>query len=204
MEMLTLLDNYINKLDQAPSMEESKLENLIEEITRVVFSIEELSTLVLNYYSFWSDESELISDTRKIKAKLEYKKASLIDADERERRQAQVVAEREQRELEKLRLQTELAKVNISIQNTNSNTNENHNNVSVSFESAREAVDNMTSLPEEQIHEVQKIIDELETIVKSADGKSKKWSKAKEIIKWVADKGVDVGLTLLPLILQIK
>ena len=35
------------------------------------------------------------------------------------------------------------------------------------------------------------------------DSKSKKWSKAKEIIKWIADKGVDVGIALLPLVLQI-
>ena len=27
---------------------------------------------------------------------------------------------------------------------------------------------------------------------------------AKEIIKWIADKGVDVGIALLPLLLQIK
>ena len=39
--------------------------------------------------------------------------------------------------------------------------------------------------------------------MKSKDSKSKKWSKAKEIIKWIADKGVDVGIALLPLVLQI-
>ena len=27
---------------------------------------------------------------------------------------------------------------------------------------------------------------------------------AKEIVKWIADKGVDVGIALLPLLLQIK
>ena len=84
------------------------------------------------------------------------------------------------------------------------NKNENHNTMTVSFDTARETVNNMTSLPDEDIQEVLKKIDELESIVKSPDGKSKKWSKAKSIIKWIADKGVDVGIAILPLLLQIK
>jgi len=47
-------------------------------------------------------------------------------------------------------------------------------------------------------------INELEKIVKSPDRKSKKWENAKGIVKWIADKGVDVGIALLPLLLQIK
>lgn len=38
----------------------------------------------------------------------------------------------------------------------------------------------------------------------SKESKSKKWSNAKDIIKWVADKGVDVGIALLPLVLKIS
>ena len=71
------------------------------------------------------------------------------------------------------------------------------------FETARETVNAMTSLPDEEIQDIQAKIDEIEEIVKSKDSKSKKWSKAKEIIKWIADKGVDVGIALLPLVLQI-
>ena len=48
------------------------------------------------------------------------------------------------------------------------------------------------------------LIDELEEIVKSSERRSKKWENAKKIIKWIADKGVDVGIALLPLLLQIK
>ena len=86
---------------------------------------------------------------------------------------------------------------------TITNTNQNTNTVAVSFENAREAVNAMTSLPDEEIQDIQAKIDEIEEIVKSKDSKSKKWSKAKEIIKWIADKGVDVGIALLPLVLQI-
>lgn len=83
------------------------------------------------------------------------------------------------------------------------NSNENNNTISVTFDSVREKVNGMTSLPDEDIEEIQKRISELEEIVNSKDSKSKKWSKAKEVIKWVADKGVDVGIALLPLILKI-
>lgn len=84
------------------------------------------------------------------------------------------------------------------------NSNENNNTITASFEKARETVNAMTSLPDEDIDEIQKRINELEKIVNSKESKSKKWSKAKDIIKWVADKGVDVGIALLPLLLKIS
>lgn len=61
----------------------------------------------------------------------------------------------------------------------------------------------MSSLREDEIEEITSKIDEIERIVNSKDRKTKKWEKAKEIIKWIAEKGVDVGITLLPLLLQI-
>ena len=53
------------------------------------------------------------------------------------------------------------------------------------------------------IEEILEKVNQLEEIVNSNDRKSKKWSKAKDLVKWVADKGVDVGTALLPIILQI-
>lgn len=200
MEMLSLLNQYIERLDNASMLDKTEIEALIEDVTRVVLSQDELRELCLDYYSSYGEEDGLQSDLRKLKVKLEYERATLIDTDEKSKKQAE--AEHEQRELEKLRLQVELARGSITIQNTNHN--ENHNTMTVTFEAVREAIDNMTSLPDEEIQEVKKKIDELEAIVKSKDSKSKKWSKAKDIIKWVADKGVDVGIALLPLILQIK
>ena len=54
------------------------------------------------------------------------------------------------------------------------------------------------------LEEIHKRINELEKIVNSKESNSTKWSKAKDIIKWVADKGVDVGIALLPLLLKIS
>lgn len=200
MELVTLLDQYIEKLDNASTFEQGEVEALIEDITRVFINQDELSGLYLDYYNSYDGSADLMSDIRKLKAKLEYDKAVLNDESEKKKQQAET--EREQRELEKLRLQVELRKGNITINNTN--TNENHNSFDMSFNMAREMINSMTALTNEEIEEIQKRINELEEIVSSKDSKSKKWSKAKEIIKWIADKGVDVGIALLPLVLKIS
>ena len=62
----------------------------------------------------------------------------------------------------------------------------------------------MTALPDPEVEEILSKIDELEKIIQSSDRKTKKWENAKGIVKWIADKGVDVGMTLLPLLLQIQ
>ena len=92
--------------------------------------------------------------------------------------------------------------VNVNIANTN--TNENTNTINnTSFQDAREKIEGMSALTENQIEEILKKIDEIEEIVNSTDRKSKKWERAKDIIKWIADKGIDVGITLLPLLLKL-
>lgn len=200
MELVTLLDQYIEKLDNASTFEQGEVEALIEDITRVFINQDELSGLYLDYYNSYDGSADLMSDIRKLKSKLEYDKAVLNDESEKKKQQAET--EREQREIEKLRLQVELRKGNITINNTN--TNENHNSFDMSFNMARETINSMTALTNEEIEEIQKRINELEEIVSSKDSKSKKWSKAKEIIKWIADKGVDIGIALLPLVLKIS
>ena len=84
------------------------------------------------------------------------------------------------------------------------NTNENKIDISISFSDVRKEIEHMSALPDTEIEEILSKINELEGIVKSSDRKSKKWENAKGIIKWISDKGVDVGIALLPLLLQIK
>ena len=93
--------------------------------------------------------------------------------------------------------------INLTTKNENHNTNENSYTISISFDDVRKKIGGMTSLPYEDLEEIQAKINELEEIVKSKDGKSKKWARAKDIIKWIADKGVDVGICILPLLLNI-
>ena len=83
-----------------------------------------------------------------------------------------------------------------------SNNNENTINLQT-FSEVRNRIENMGSLTDPEIEEILSKVDELEEIVNSTDRKTKKWDKAKEIIKWVADKGVDVAMALIPLLMRI-
>lgn len=94
--------------------------------------------------------------------------------------------------------------INVHTENKNINNNSNEINISLNFEECREKIQDMSALTQSQIDEILGKVDEVERIVNSSDKKAKKWDKAKEIIKWIADKGVDVGLALLPLLLQIR
>ena len=86
---------------------------------------------------------------------------------------------------------------------TINNSNEVKTNINITFEAVKRQVENMTSLRDDEIDEIHSKIDELERIIDSSERKTKKWEMAKEIVKWVADKGVDVAVALLPLILKI-
>lgn len=90
----------------------------------------------------------------------------------------------------------------ISVSNHNVNTNE--VTIDISFNDIRDQINDMSALPKGEIDEILKKIELLEKIVESSDRKSQKWENAKDIIKWVADKGADVGIALLPLILKIQ
>lgn len=79
-----------------------------------------------------------------------------------------------------------------------------NNNVDISFDSVKSQIENMGALTQAEIDEVINRISELEKIVNSSDKRTQKWESAKSIIRWIADKGVDVGIALLPLLLQIK
>lgn len=92
----------------------------------------------------------------------------------------------------------------IVVNASSSATNQVELNLNISFSEVKDKIENMTSLPEADIQEALKKIDELESIVKSTERKTAKWEKAKSIIKWIADKGVDVGIAMLPLLLQIQ
>ena len=201
MEVVKLLDDYIENLDNSQNLSSSDLGQLIEEIARVVFDDSEVMELCLNYYLSYNEYDDFLSDVQKLKAKLKYKRATIIDENK-------TTEEHEQREIEKLRLQVELAKESSAVHNHNINNVENkniiNNTMNISFEDARKTINDMSSLSENEIEEIQSKINALEEIVNSKESKSKKWSKAKDIIKWVADKGVDVGIALLPLILKIR
>ena len=83
------------------------------------------------------------------------------------------------------------------------NRNENTLTVNITFDMVRQQIEDMSALSKTQIDEVLEKIKELEDIVNSDDKKPAKWERAKKILLWVADKGVDVGIAMLPLLLKI-
>lgn len=89
----------------------------------------------------------------------------------------------------------------ISIENTLTATQ--NQTVYISFEDVKQRIEAMTGLSEVETKEALEKIDTIKLIVESEDPKKTKWQKVKPILVWLADKSVDVGIALLPLLLKI-
>ena len=88
--------------------------------------------------------------------------------------------------------------VNVNVSNTN------EVNLSVTFESVKQQIEDMTALTDKETEEILAKIAELEGIISSKDKKKTKWEKAKSILVWLADRSFDVGMAILPLLLQVQ
>lgn len=77
-------------------------------------------------------------------------------------------------------------------------------NVSLSFDEAKQKIEDMTALNREQTDEILEKINELEKISKENISRKSKWEKVKPIISFAVDKGADVAIAILSLILQMK
>ncbi len=77
-------------------------------------------------------------------------------------------------------------------------------NIIISFETAKKKIENMTALSDDETKEAMEKIDELKNIIDGRDNKKSKWQKIKPILVWLANKSVDVGMTLLPLLLKVE
>ena len=77
-------------------------------------------------------------------------------------------------------------------------------NVTVTFEQVREKIEDMTALNREQTNEAIEKVNELEAISKENISRKSKWEKVKPIIAFAMDKGADLGIAILTLIVQMK
>ena len=71
--------------------------------------------------------------------------------------------------------------------------------ISISIEQARQQVED-AGLADDQHQTVMDKLNEIEEIAKSKENKGKRWTKAKEILKWVAEQGITVAGIILPLL----
>lgn len=86
---------------------------------------------------------------------------------------------------------------------TNTLTATQSQSITISFEDVKRKIRDMTGLTEEETENTLAKIDEIKAIVEKNEPKKTKWQKLKPILVWLADKSVDVGCALLPLILKI-
>ncbi len=90
-------------------------------------------------------------------------------------------------------------------QNISVNVNNNNSNVinlNLTFDQARQQVEEMTTLSQKQSDEIIEKINEIENISKEKSTKKRKWEKIKPILAFALDKGVDIAIMLWSLALQ--
>ncbi len=92
----------------------------------------------------------------------------------------------------------------INIDNRNTLTNDINIDIDINirFEEVKSEIKNNGSLPQVEIDEILKKIDELEAIYNDPDTRSMKWSKTKGFLEWLSGKGVDIAAKILPLVLE--
>lgn len=77
-------------------------------------------------------------------------------------------------------------------------------NITISFEQVREKIEDMTALSQKETDEAIEKVNELEAISKENITRKSKWEKVKPIIAYAMDKGADLGIAILTLIVQMK
>lgn len=76
-------------------------------------------------------------------------------------------------------------------------------NINIAFTNTIEQIKEMSGLSDKETEETIAKIEEIKAIIDQGGSKKTKWQKIKPILIWLADKSVDVGCALLPLILKI-
>lgn len=90
-----------------------------------------------------------------------------------------------------------------SINNANTNAINVNINTNLLFQNVIDFVQQNTSISEEERNEILEKIREIQEISNSNDSKVQKWNKLKPIWNWLATKGVDFVIKLIPLIVKV-
>lgn len=87
--------------------------------------------------------------------------------------------------------------INVDINNSNEIA------INITFKEAKQKIEEMPGLNETDTEEIKSKIDDLESISQEKISKKKKWEKVKPILAFALDKGADVAITIMGLILQM-
>ena len=95
--------------------------------------------------------------------------------------------------------------MNIKIDASNKNiiSNSNVNSILIkSYDEVRDEIENNTYLDDKSIKELLEKLNEIKELENSGDSKAKKWIVGKKILAFVRDKGADIAIMYISLILQ--
>lgn len=96
-----------------------------------------------------------------------------------------------------------LMNIQIDASNKNNVSNSNINSLNImSYDEIRNEIENNTFLDDKSIKELLDKLNEIIEIEKSNESKAKKWNDAKKIFAFILDKGADIAIMYIPLILQ--
>ena len=90
----------------------------------------------------------------------------------------------------------------VVINNTNSATASSSVDIKITIEQAKQQVED-AGFGDEQYRAVMDKLSEIEALKESGESKGGKWKKAKEILKWCAEQGIEVAKIVLPLLPQM-
>lgn len=77
-------------------------------------------------------------------------------------------------------------------------------NITITFDEVRRKIEDMTALSQKETDEAIEKVNDLEAISKENISRKSKWEKVKPIIAYAMDKGADLGIAILTLIVQMK
>jgi hypothetical protein len=174
--------SYINQCEEViKENDENKARRLIDIVINLFTPHIEGIAYGVKSYTYRKDANSF-EDLMLLKAKLEVYEAELID--------------------EAIKPSKRTASIINNIDNKNNNTNINQQNIHINFAQVKENISNNGMLHQNQIDEILEKINVIEEVCNSNESKNSKWVKLKSCMIWLGDKGVDVAIQLLPLIIQ--
>lgn len=195
MDKMSILNSYIEKCDEnIEQKDQSKAEMLMDEVIGVFEAeIPDIKSQ-LTMYGWGAPSVNYFKDLAVIKAILINYRANLKREDDI--RSA---------ELEMLRLKQSILNINNTNNNEALSTAEASVAVTVTIKQTLESINNLPDdiLSKEDKESLEEKVASLELLTKSGD-KEKASKKLGSILKYVADKGIEVGIALLPYLGEIS
>lgn len=103
-----------------------------------------------------------------------------------------------------IEIKTEDKTPTIQVVNNKTNTQTLTLNLEISIENCLKELDDCETLSQEEISKIKEQLEEIQELLKDKKGKRKKIrEKLSSALKWVADKGTDAMIDLLPTIVMI-